>query len=156
VVLPWTAAGALLSSFLTLHFAVGFQIAHRSKWMLLTVAPAAALNVLLNVLLLPTYGILAAGWSMVASYAVALMLTIWFGGRHFKVPFSMSDAWRTAIACVPLAAFLQLEFQRTVSSLALMLGGGALVYGAAALALNVAGSRTYLVRRLRRPAETHS
>jgi O-antigen/teichoic acid export membrane protein len=154
VVLPWMAAGALLSGLLTLHFQSGFQITHRTKWMLLAVAPAAAFNVVFNVLLLPRFGILAAGWSMVASYAVALVLTIRFGSRHFRVPFSVSDALRTAAACVPLGVFLQLEFRQTMGSLALMLGGGALIYAASALALNVAGSRIYLMRWLRNLAAT--
>jgi O-antigen/teichoic acid export membrane protein len=151
-VLPWTAIGALLSGFLTLHFALGFQITHRTKWMLLAVAPAAAFNVLLNVLLLPRFGILAAGWSMVGSYAVALMLTIRFGTRHFRMPFSGSDALRTAVACVPLGAFLQLDFQLSMPGLVLMLGGAALIYAISALVLNVAASRTYLMRRLRKPS----
>jgi O-antigen/teichoic acid export membrane protein len=149
-VLPWTAIGALLSSFLTLHFAVGLQIVHRTKWMLLAVAPAAACNVLLNMLLLPRFGILAAGWAMVASYAVALILTVRFGNRHFRVPFSLFDALRTAVACIPLAAFLQLELQLSLPCLVPMLGGAALSYAIPAFALDVAGSRTHLMRRFRR------
>jgi O-antigen/teichoic acid export membrane protein len=147
-VLPWTAIGALLSAFLTLHFATAFQIARRTKWMLLAIAPAAALNVLSNALLLPRFGIVAAGWSMVASYALALVLTIRFGSRHFRVPFSFLDALRTAAACAPLAAFLQLDFQNTASGFVLMLGGGALVYAASAFVLDVAHVRSHLMGRL--------
>jgi O-antigen/teichoic acid export membrane protein len=147
-VLPWMAVGSLLSAFLTLHFATAFQIARRNEWMLLAVAPAAAFNVLSTWLLLPRFGILAAGWSMVASYAIALALAIRFGSRHFRVPFSVSDAMRTTAACAPLVAFLQLEFQPTTSGFILMLGGGALVYVASALALNVVHSRSYLMRWL--------
>lgn len=147
-VLPWTAVGSLLSAFLTLHFATAFQISRRNKWMILAVAPAAGFNVLCNWLLLPRFGIIAAGWSMVASYAIALVLAIRFGRRHFRVPFSVSDAMRTAAACVPLVAFLQVEFQPTTLGIILMLGGGAVVYAASALALNVVHSRTYLTRWL--------
>lgn len=148
-VLPWTAVGALLSAFLTLHFASAFQIARRTPWMLLAVAPAAAFNIAFNWMMLPRFGIVAAGWSMVASYAIALALAIRFGRRHFRVPFSFADAARTAIACVPLVAFLQLEFPRTRGGFVFMLGGSALVYVAAALALDVVQSRSYLVRWLR-------
>ena len=148
-VLPWTAIGALLAALLTLHFVLGFQVTYRTKWTLFAVAPAAAFDIVSNILLLPRFGVVAAGWSMVASYALALALTIRFGRRHFRVPFSFLDALRTLAACVPLAGFLQLEFQPTVSGLALMLGGGALIYAASALALNVAASRTHLARWLR-------
>jgi O-antigen/teichoic acid export membrane protein len=148
-VLPWTAIGALLAALLTLHFVLGFQVTHRTKWTLFAVAPAAAFDIGSNILLLPRFGIVAAGWSMVASYALALALTIRFGRRHFRVPFSLLDAVRTSAACVPLAAFLQLEFQPTFAGLVLMLGGGALIYAASALALDVAASRRHLARWLR-------
>jgi O-antigen/teichoic acid export membrane protein len=149
-VLPWTVVGAFMSVFLTLHFAMAFQIARRTKWMLLAVAPAAAFDILANVLLLPRFGIVAAGWSIVASHAIALLLAIGFGSRHFRVPFAFSDAWRTAAACAPLVAFLQLEFPRTVSGYILMLGGGALVYAVSAFALNVTNVRSELAALARK------
>jgi hypothetical protein len=84
----------------------------------------------------------------VGFYAIALVLAIRFGSHHFRVPFSVSDAIRTTAACVPLVAFLQLEFQPATSGFFLMLGGGALVYAASALAFNVVYSRSYLMRWL--------
>jgi O-antigen/teichoic acid export membrane protein len=149
-VLPWMAIGSLLSTFLTLHFATAFQIAHRTKRMLLAIAPAAGFNLLSNALLLPRYGIVAAGWSMVTAYSIALALTIRFGSRHFRVPFAFLDAFRTAAACVPLVAFLQLDFQRTTSGFILMLGGGALVYAGSAVALNVVDIRNHLMALARK------
>ncbi|MFH1345691.1 MAG: lipopolysaccharide biosynthesis protein [Pseudomonadota bacterium] len=149
-VLPWTAVGALMSVFLTMHFALAFQVARRTNWMLLAVAPAALLNILSNVVLLPTFGIVAAGWSIVASHAIALLLAIGFGDRHFRVPFAFSDAWRTVVACAPLVAFLQLEFPATISGFVLMLGGGALAYAVSAFALDVANVRSELMALLRK------
>jgi hypothetical protein len=93
---------------------------------------------------------------MVASYALALLLTIRLGSRHFRVSFSFSDALRTAAACTPLVALLQLEFQRTMSGFVVMLGGGALVYAASAFALNVVNVRSDLIalaRKFRRSAQ---
>jgi O-antigen/teichoic acid export membrane protein len=101
-----------------------------------------------NALLLPRFGIVAAGWSIVAAYAIALALTIRLGNRHFRVPFAFSDALRTAVACVPLVAFLQLDFQRTTSGFILVLGGGALVYAGSAFVLDVVHVRSYLMGRL--------
>jgi O-antigen/teichoic acid export membrane protein len=153
-VLPWTGIGALLSAFLTLHFATAFQIARRTDRMLLAVVPAVAFNILSNVLLVPRFGIVAAGWSMVASYVVALVLAIRIGSGLFRMPFSFSDAGRTAAACIPLAGFLQLEFQRTASGFILMIGGGALIYAAGAIALNVVDIRSSLSAVIRKSWRT--
>ena len=146
-VLPWTAVSALLSSLLTLHFGLAFEIAHRTKVMLLAVGPAAILNVASNFLLLPIYGMAAAGWSTVLGYAVALLLAVRLGRRYFCVPFSGTAAIRTAAACVPLAAFLNLGFQPSIWGSAFMIIGGAATYVVSALALNVVGCRTYLKTR---------
>jgi O-antigen/teichoic acid export membrane protein len=148
-VLPWTGIAALLSCLLSLHFGLAFQIASRTNGMLFAVAPAVALNVVANILLLPVFGVVEAGWSTVAGYSVALLLTIRFGSRHLRVPVSLSDMLRTATACAPLAAFLQLEFPDSLVGVVSMLAGAALIYAAAALAFNVAGSRVILLRWLR-------
>lgn len=148
-VLPWTGIAALLSCFMSLHFGLAFQIASRTKGMFFAVAPAVALNVVANILLLPVFGVVAAGWSTVAGYSIALLLTIRFGNRHLRVPLSVSDMLRTAAACTLLAAFLQLEFSHSMVGVVSMLGGAALVYVAAALAFNAAGSRVILLRWLR-------
>jgi O-antigen/teichoic acid export membrane protein len=148
-VLPWTGIAALLSCFLSLHFGLAFQIASRTKGMLFAVAPAVALNVLANIVLLPVFGVVAAGWSTVAGYSTALLLAIRFGSRHLRVPFSFSDMLRTAAACALLAAFLQLEFSHSLVGVVSMLTGAALIYVAAALAFNAAGSRVILLRWLR-------
>ena len=147
LVLPWLGVGALCSGLLALHFALAFQIARRTTWMLAAVAPAAILNLLANLVLLPRHGVIAAGWTTLGSYMVATLLAVWLGRRHFVVPFPGGDALRTAAACVPLALFARLAASATLPQAALALGGSALVYAASAYALDVAGLRTALALR---------
>ena len=109
-VLPWTAIGAFMSVFLTLYFAMAFQIARRTEWMLLAVAPAAVLNIMSNLVLLPRFGVVAAGWSTVTS-----MRSRCCGdpvrSRHFRAVCIFGR-----VACGgrlhTLVAFLQFEFHR--------------------------------------------
>jgi O-antigen/teichoic acid export membrane protein len=144
-VLPWTAVGALLAASFTLYFATPFQIARRNELMLFVIAPAAAVNLLANFVLLPLFPIVAAGWSMVVGYLAAILLSLRVGNQLFPMPFPFSDACRTALACVPLAAFLQFDFQQSAFGFTLMFGGAALVYVSGAVALNVVNSRGYLL-----------
>jgi O-antigen/teichoic acid export membrane protein len=140
-VLPWLAAGALLSGLLALHFGLAFQITRRTTWMLAAVVPAAALNLAANGVLLPRYGVMAAAWTTLGSYAVATALAIALGRRHFAVPFPARDALRTAAACVPLALFVRLEPFSTAGAAVLVLAAAAAVYAVSAFALDVAGVR---------------
>lgn len=151
-VLPWTGIGALLSALLTFHVGTAFQLERRTDRLLVAVVPAVALNILSNLVLLPRFGIAAAGWTTVVSHMVALALALRLASR--RIPFSFSDAVRSSAACVPLALFLQLEFKATPAGLAGMVGGGALLYAVAAVCLDVVDSRNYLialVRKYRRP-----
>ncbi|HET7231801.1 MAG TPA: lipopolysaccharide biosynthesis protein [Longimicrobium sp.] len=149
-VLPWVGAGALLSGFLALHFGLAFQIARRTRTLVLAVAPAAALNVGANLLLLPRYGVIAAAWTTLGGYVVALATALWLGRRHFVVPFPAGHAARTLAACVPLALLARaVPPHGGMMAVALLAGAGA-VYACAALALDVAGARTAALAALRR------
>jgi O-antigen/teichoic acid export membrane protein len=149
LVLPWVAAGALLSGLLALHFGLAFQIARRTRAMVAAVAPAAALNVCANLVLLPRFGVIAAAWTTLGGYAVALAVALWLGRRHFPVPFPPAEAARTAAACVPAGLFA-LAASRHAGAPAGVLAGAGAVYACAALALDVAGARSLALAALRR------
>jgi O-antigen/teichoic acid export membrane protein len=71
--------------------------------MLAAVGPPAALNLVANLVLVPRYGMIAAGWTTVACYALAVALTLAIGGRAVRIPFPAGAMLRTAALCVPLA-----------------------------------------------------
>jgi O-antigen/teichoic acid export membrane protein len=106
--IPWLAIGSLLSALLTHHFAVAFQLTRRTRWMLVAVGVPAALNAAANLLLVPRYGMAAAGWTTVGGYALAVTLSILIGRRQVRIPFPLRTAALTLLACAPLAVLLRL------------------------------------------------
>jgi O-antigen/teichoic acid export membrane protein len=105
--IPWLAIGSLLSALVTYHFALAFQLARRTGGMLVAIGVPAALNAAANLVLVPRYGIVAAGWTTVGGYALAAALAILIGRRHVRVSFPLRTAALTLLACVPLAALLR-------------------------------------------------
>jgi O-antigen/teichoic acid export membrane protein len=101
--IPWLAVGSLLSCLLLLHFSLAFQLSRKTLWMLAAVGPPAAINLVANLVLVPRYGMIAAGWTTVACYALAVGLTLAIGGRAVRIPFPAGTMLRTAALCVPLA-----------------------------------------------------
>jgi len=105
-VIPLLAIGALLSSLLQLHFAVAFQLRRRTMGMLACLGIAAAANLGANLVLIPRFGMIAAAWTTVGGYAIALLLAVVTGRRHFRIPFSPKLAFATAFLCaLGIAAF---------------------------------------------------
>jgi O-antigen/teichoic acid export membrane protein len=106
-VLPLLAAGALLSWLLQLHFALAFQLQRRTLGMLFCLGTAAAANIAANLVLIPRYGMIAAGWTTIAGYGLALALAAGTGRRHYRVPFPARYAVPTALLCALAVAAAQ-------------------------------------------------
>lgn len=141
VAVPWLAAGALLASLTSLHFGIAFQVSRQTTAMIAAFAPAALLNVAANLVLLPRYGAIAAAWTTFGGYAVAALLVVRLGRRHFRVPFPLRDAARAALACVPLALVAHAGRGATGGRAAGVLLAAGAAYLLSALALDVGGAR---------------
>lgn len=89
---------------------------------------SAALNVLLNVVLIPRYGMVGAAYSTVVTEAVRMLLAqlyVWFGGYSLT---RFGRFWRPLVAATLMAVvLLMLE----LPSMWVAIAVGALVYGAA-------------------------
>jgi O-antigen/teichoic acid export membrane protein len=101
---PLLAIGALLSGLLAHHFALAFQLTRHTHRMLAAMGIPAALNLAANLFLIPRFGMLAAAWTTVASYGLALALTIILGRRDLAIPFPLKYTSKVCCWCVPLAA----------------------------------------------------
>src|SRR5690606_22444620 len=62
-VFPWIVLAAAISGIKAYHFDIAFYLAKNSRLLVITVAVAAAANVVLNMFLIPEFGIRGAAWS---------------------------------------------------------------------------------------------
>jgi O-antigen/teichoic acid export membrane protein len=141
-ILPWVALASLLGGLTTLHFSQGLQLARRPWATFVAFAPAAAINIAANVLLLPRFGVVAAAWTTLLGYTVALGLTVRLTSRELRTPFPAADAARTVAACIPVGILLRVVATTTTFGAVLLLVSATAVYAFGALALDVARIRT--------------
>lgn len=96
-IMPYVLFGVLLLG-VEQRYQAGLLFHKRTS--LITVATIAAglLNVLLNILFIPAYGFLAAAITTLVSYAVLLLLTIWFSRRMFVWEFPWRSLLNVTIA----------------------------------------------------------
>ncbi|MGH8403660.1 MAG: oligosaccharide flippase family protein, partial [Gammaproteobacteria bacterium] len=153
------------SSFVTMIIAIAIGFAavrsycldpvfmlHERTWLqTAVVGSSAALNVGLNLALIPRWGAIGAAFASLAAFVCALVASWLLGRRYMRLHLSVKDTGAIALGCALMALVLI-----GVSSpnghwpcLVVSVAVGALVYGCTVVGLNVAGSRVRLVAFVR-------
>ena len=111
-------------------------------------APAIA-NLVLNLVMIPRFGLNGALWATTASYALGAIASFTLGRRALALPFPTSTLARAGVASLAMAlAVSQVPAYGGAVELLLKATVGAVVYGALAAALDVGGLRGKGVRAL--------
>ncbi len=114
-----------------------FHLASRPALMLWIYGPAAAANIVLDVLAVPRYGMFAAAWIALACQVAALAAGWLVGRRHFPLILPRQGLAVTAACTAAMAAvLLSWSFPVTLAGLALMVAAGGGTYAAGTLLLN--------------------
>jgi O-antigen/teichoic acid export membrane protein len=106
--------------------AIGLGRARRTQFNWVVTGAAAAVNVSLNLILIPRYGMMGAAVATVAAYATMFVGMSWWGQRVYHVPYQ----WRRVLTAALVGAALAVAGK--------LLGGGLPVALALALAYPIA------------------
>lgn len=87
-VLPVLLAANLLLG-LYYNFSVWYKLTDRTGAGALVALGGALLTILLNVLFIPEYGYHASAWATLACYAAMCAVSLYWGQRHYPVPYPM-------------------------------------------------------------------
>jgi O-antigen/teichoic acid export membrane protein len=85
-VITWTAIGVFLQGVYLLT-SIGLNITKRTEFYPLATVTAAAVNIGLNFLLIPNYGIVGAAWANGAGYGVQALLGYYFSQRFYPIAY---------------------------------------------------------------------
>lgn len=151
VLIPLIAVGAFLGGLKAYYFDLAFQLGAATIPLLRISVVAALLSLTLNALFIPRFGARGAAYAMIVTFGVACLLSAILGRRVFPLPVPMGALVRIlGAAMLMAAALLSLPSLGVgVLPLALRIAGGAGVYAAVAVVLNVGEVRTHLARVLR-------
>jgi O-antigen/teichoic acid export membrane protein len=127
VVAPLAFGGMVYAAYIVMAIGVGRTKRTQFNWVITGVA--AVVNVVLNLILIPPYGIMGAAVATVAAYAVMFAAMTWYAQRVFPTPYQ----WRRVLTAVGAAVALLL-LGRELGGLAAALGL-TLAYPLALLAL---------------------
>jgi O-antigen/teichoic acid export membrane protein len=121
-VIPFSAFAYVAYGMYTIA-GTGLNLRSQTRWVPLTVGAAAAANLIINLLAVPTFGYMAAAWSTLISYGLLAVLTGWVSQRYYPVPWDYprvvgAFALATSLAAAALLGPDMLAW-RTVCFLAL-------------------------------------
>jgi O-antigen/teichoic acid export membrane protein len=142
VILPWIALAAFVGGIKAFYFDLAFQLGQRTTGQIWVVMSAGLLNVVLNLVWIPDYGLLGAAWATLVAYIAALVLSIVLGRAYFNLPLVPRNSGKVLIATgfMGAALFPLREFQGVLPLLG-QISLGLLVYGSALILFNIGGAR---------------
>ena len=141
-VTPWIALSALLFGLTAYYFGQAFTLGKKTRRLLIAMAIPAGMNVILNLILVPRFGVMGAAWATAASFGVGMIATMLIGRRVLVLPIPWESLARCGVATGIMALVVsQLPPIGGFGELMLDAGVGGIVYAAAALTLNAAGVR---------------
>jgi O-antigen/teichoic acid export membrane protein len=146
--------GIFLNNLAWLPF-LAFRIKKKTNTTLIPIGAAAALNILINVLLIPKYGYVGAAWATLISYLVYFIVLTAMGHSNMRWSFPWLSALRISVAgavmSVALFGLEKLPLHGALGLLALIVAG-AVIYLAALFALGdiTRGEKEFIARLMAR------
>ncbi len=119
VVAPLAFAAAAFGAYIVVVIGIGRARQTRSNWWI--TGAAAALNVVLNVALIPEYGMMGAAVATIGAYGVLFLGMAWKAQRVFPVPYQwrrVATAYGTAVGLTVVARMLDLPLGGAIALVA--------------------------------------
>lgn len=141
---PLVTMGALLAGMNNGYFLLSFTLAKKTRLLVLAMCIPAVANIALNVLLIPRFGLAGAAGAYLASFVIGVAAAWALGFKARAMPVPLVDLAKIAGAATVMAAALGLlpAFGPALD-LAIKPALGAVLYGALAYGLDLAGARTF-------------
>ena len=150
-IIPWVAFAGLLNGFVAIYFTESFNLTKRTKRRAWLMVPPLLINLALNVVLIPKYGLSGAVATTVLSYALALVLMMIAERQLIGLPIPLGTLAKSVFACGLMLPITRIETGLGPwVDLFAMAVTGASIYAIAILALNAGGVRDLLQNWLRR------
>lgn len=118
-VLPWVLSGVFFMG-MSMFFNKGFELKEKTRALFLLIGSSAVLNIVLNLVFVPFWGIVGAAVSTSLAYLVGLIASILFGRRLINWEFPVVTLFKAMVSGTGMCAAMCLVPEIHSPSLALM------------------------------------
>jgi O-antigen/teichoic acid export membrane protein len=145
--MPWLACGVFFGAIKSYYFDLSFQLTHQTRMQSFIALGMAALNIALNLVLLPRIGVLGAAIATCAAFAAGLLASATIGRRVLPLPSLLGVLPGVGAATLGMYAVLRaLSPHHGILWLGVKVVAGGLAYLLLAVLFNVGQSRSTLMR----------
>jgi O-antigen/teichoic acid export membrane protein len=149
--IPWIAAATVLSGFQAFYLSLAFSLPKQPLRQTGVLGAGALGNVILNLFLIPRFGLVGAALATLATYALIMDGSLFVGRRLFPLPFSVTGLWKILTGCATLGLILwPVRHSTEVWLVLLHCLAGAVAYTMIVCSLDLAQSRRPFRRILQR------
>jgi len=147
-VMPLIAFAGLINGFMNFYAHRAFMLSGKTGAFVWAMIPPVILNIALNFILIPKFGIMGAVWATVICYALACAIAIILARRYYPLPLPIRAGLEISGACLFMAVCVYIapisdqwpDFVRLMVKA--VIGGAA--YLGICLLMNIANCRTVL------------
>jgi len=128
------------------NFSVWYKVTDKTKYGAYISVSGAVITIVLNLLLIPKFGIYGCAWTTLICYGLMMAASWWFGRKHYPVPYDMKSMFGySAFAITIFAAYWLLSPKLGTGVLDLAVLGGSTTTWAANLGLATAGLLSFVL-----------
>ena len=145
MVMPWIALAGLINGFMTYYVHRAFMLSGQTQKFVWALVIPVFLNLGLNMVLIPEFGLMGAVWATIFSYVLAILIATYLARRDYPLPLPLRAAFEI-IGCSALMAAVVYNLplgDMTPGFVTLMIKGfvGVAVYLLACWVVNAANCR---------------
>lgn len=147
-VMPWIAVAGVINGLMTYYVHRAFMLSGQTQKYVWALVLPVILNIGLNLLLIPQYGLMGAVWATIICYALALFIATLLARQDYPLPLPVRACGELIICCALMSlAVLALPldgFTPGPFTLFMKVCVGVCVYLLACWVINAANCRTFL------------
>lgn len=148
-VMPFIAFSGLMSGLVTYYVQRAFMLSSQTQDIVWIMVPPVILNIALNFILIPRFGLMGAVSATIAGYSLAFTLSVFAARRHYPLPLPFRAMLEIGLACGAMTAAvmaLPLEsFEPGAKTLLMKASVGGAVYLLTCWLINAANCRTLII-----------
>jgi O-antigen/teichoic acid export membrane protein len=145
-IIPIVAISVLLQGMKSYYFDLSFQLGKKTNLQIWPVFAGGLINIILNLLFIPVYGVKGAVYATLVSYIIAIVLSGIIGRAVLPLSFPLTDFVKITVCAIVMAVPLHFldNINESIYGLVVKVIFGAFIYFVGIYALNIWGVRGHL------------